>query len=103
MLITYYTQIWYKFHIKGGCGKDWREEIPNNKPMYRNKWSTWSNKKANKMVWSPDKVRREHARTKSFKSSIDAVQKTARETQAYLDWNDEETITNNKFDMGRGK
>ena len=41
--------------------------------------------KAYKMVWSHDEVRREHARTKSVKSSIDAVQKTARETQAYMD------------------
>ena len=59
--------------------------------------------KANKMVWSPDEVRREHARTKSVKSSIDAVQKTARETQAYMDRNDEEATTNNKFDMGGSK
>ena len=59
--------------------------------------------KANEMVWSPDKVRREHAHTKSVKSSIDAVQKTARETQAYMDWNDEEATTSNKFDMGKSK
>ena len=59
--------------------------------------------KANKMVWSPDEVRREHACTKSVKNSIDAVQKTARETQAYMDSNDEEATPNNKFDMGGGK
>ena len=35
--------------------------------------------------------------TRSVKSSIDAVQKTARGTQAYLDQNDEETITTINF------
>ena len=54
--------------------------------------------KANKMVWSPDAVRRERARTKSVMSRIDAVQKAARETQAYMDRNDGEAIKRNKWE-----